>query len=389
MVCSTEATIEGRTYYPGETISYDAYMLLLKKDAVDSYGDDIEVEDVFTVINEVNTDNGYVLTVDFSNPSKWDDYYRHHEDEAGDPIKKAKLQELLDECSTDAERKALLDSLKQAEEDFLAPLREENTLTESGLIVMEKTGEGKLAKMGDYVDFDFTMCGPEGDTIMNSFGVEPVEMQYGEEFIGAGFNEALGMVPEGGSMRFVIPSSLAFDSAGFEHYIRPYMPLVVRLRMNSVMDKEAYSQKMAALEAEEKAEKERQQALETQKIEEYIKANGITEEPTETGLYIIRQEEGEGDLVQWGDTVSVHYILGNLNGDEVESSYNYGQPISFKVGNNMMIPAIEEALMTMAPGAKVTLVSPSALAFGEYEVDKDLLPAYSPLVIELELVEIK
>ena len=288
------------------------------------------------------------------------------------------------------ERKALMDSLKQAEEDFLAPLREEpNTLMESGLIVMEKTGEGKLAKMGDYVDFDFTMCSPQGDTIMNSFGVEPVEMQYGEEFLGEGFNEALGMVPEGGTMRFVIPSALAFDSAGYDRFIQPYMPLVVVMKMNSVMDKEAYYQKMAALEAEEKAEKERLQALEIKKIEEYVKANGITEEPTETGLYIIRQEEGEGDLVQWGDTVAVHYILGNLNGDEVESSYNYGQPITFKVGNNMMIPAIEEALMTMAPGAKVTLVSPSSLAFGDYEVDKELLPAYSPLVIELELVEVK
>ena len=74
---------------------------------------------------------------------------------------------------------------------------------------------------------------------------------------------------------------------------------------------------------------------------------------------------------------------------EVESSYDYDEPISFKIGNNEMIPAIEEALMTMAPGAKVTLVSPSALAFGEIVIDEELLPAYSPLVIELELVEVK
>ena len=290
----------------------------------------------------------------------------------------------------EAERKVLMDSLKQEEEAFMAPLREEaNTITESGLIVMEVTGKGKFAKMGDYIDFDFTMCGPKGDTIMNSFGVESVEMQYGEEFIGQGFNEALGMVPEGGTMRFVIPSALAFDSTGYEKFIHPYMPLVVRLRMNSVMDKEAYNQKQAALEAEKEAERDRMAVLENQKIEEYIKANGITETPTETGLYIIRQEEGEGEVAQWGDEVSVHYIMSNLNGDELESSYNYGQPITFHLGKDMSLPAMEEALMTMAPGAKVTLISPSALAFGDYEVDKDLLPAYSPLVIELELVEVK
>lgn len=314
------------------------------------------------------------------------------EEYAGKPIYyDLKLLSIKPFEEIEAERKVLLDSLKLAEEEFLMPLREKagNTMTESGLIIMEKTGKGKLAQLGDYVDFDFTMCDPKGDTIMNSFGVEAVEMQYGEEFIGKGFNEALGMVPEGGTMRFVIPSALAFDSTGYEHFIQPYMPLVVLLKMNSVMDKETYRQKQVAIEAEKEAERDRMMLLESKRIEDYIKANGITETPTETGLYIIRQEEGEGNVAQWGDEVSVHYILSNLDGDELESSYNYGQPLNFKIGSNMALPAFEEALMTMAPGAKVTLVSPSALAFGEYEVDKDLLPAYSPLVIELELVEIK
>ena len=313
------------------------------------------------------------------------------EEYAGKPIYyDLKLLSIKPYEEMEAERKVLLNSLMQAEVDFLMPLREDdkNTLTESGLIIMEKTGKGKVAKLGDYVDFDFTMCGPQGDTIMNSFGVEAVEMQYGEEFIGKGFNEALGMVPEGGTMRFVIPSDLAFDSTGYEQFIQPYMPLVVWLRMNSVMDREAYNQKQAAIEAEKEAERDLLIALESKRIADYVKANGISETPTETGLYIIRQEEGEGNVAQWGDEVLVHYILSNLDGDQLESSYDY-QPISFKIGSNTTLPAFEEALMTMAPGAKVTLISPSSLAFGEYEIDKDLLPPYSPLVIELELVEIK
>ena len=314
------------------------------------------------------------------------------EEYAGKPIfYDLKLLSIKPYEELEAERRVLLDSLKQAEEAFLMPLREDagNTLTETGLIVMEKTGKGKLAKMGDYVDFDFTLCNHKGDTIMNSFGMEPVEIQYGEEFIGKGFNEALGMVPEGGTMRFVIPSALAFDSTGYEQFIQPYMPLVVMLKMNSVMDKEAYRLKQAALEAEQEAERDRMMLLESKRIEDYVKANGIAETPTETGLYIIRQKEGEGNVAQWGDEVSVHYVLSNLNGDELESSYDYGQPLNFKIGSNMALPAFEEALMTMAPGAKVTLVTPSSLAFGDFEVDKDKLPPYSPLVIELELVEIK
>lgn len=291
----------------------------------------------------------------------------------------------------EAERKVLLDSLRQAELDFLAPLREDakNTVTESGLIVLEQTGKGRTAQMGEYVNFDFTMCGPKGDTIMHSFGIEPVEMQYGEEFISAGFNEALGMVPEGGTMRFVLPSELAFDSVGYESHIDPYTPLVVLLKMNSVMDKATYDKKMEALQAQKEAEAKRLMSLEQKTMEDYLKANGITEQPTESGLVIIRKEEGTGPVAQWGDEVTVHYVMSNLKGELLESSYEYEHPVTFKIGNNEMLPAIEEAVMTMSKGSKVSLVSPSALAFGDFVIDEDLLPAYSPLKIDLELVEIK
>ena len=314
------------------------------------------------------------------------------EEYAGKPIYyELKLLSVKPYEILEAERKVLLDSLRQAELDFLAPLREDakNTVTESGLIVLEQTGKGRTAQMGEYVNFDFTMCGPKGDTIMHSFGIEPVEMQYGEEFISAGFNEALGMVPEGGTMRFVLPSELAFDSVGYESHIDPYTPLVVLLKMNSVMDKATYDKKMEALQAQKEAEAKRLMSLEQKIMEDYLKANGITEQPTESGLVIIRKEEGTGPVALWGDEVTVHYVMSNLKGELLESSYEYEHPVTFKIGNNEMLPAIEEAVMTMSKGSKVSLVSPSALAFGDFVIDEDLLPAYSPLKIDLELVEIK
>ncbi|MBR4469186.1 MAG: FKBP-type peptidyl-prolyl cis-trans isomerase [Bacteroidales bacterium] len=314
------------------------------------------------------------------------------EEYAGKPIYyELKLLSVKPYEILEAERKVLLDSLRQAELDFLAPLREDakNTVTESGLIVLEQLGKGRTAQMGEYVNFDFTMCGPKGDTIMHSFGIEPVEMQYGEEFISAGFNEALGMVPEGGTMRFVLPSELAFDSVGYESHIDPYTPLVVLLKMNSVMDKAAYDKKMEALQVQKEAEAKRLMSLEQKTMEDYLKANGITEQPTESGLVIIRKEEGIGPVAQWGDEVTVHYVMSNLKGELLESSYEYEHPVTFKIGNNEMLPAIEEAVMTMSKGSKVSLVSPSALAFGDFVIDEDLLPAYSPLKIDLELVEIK
>ena len=290
----------------------------------------------------------------------------------------------------EAERRVMLDSLRLVENDYLVGLQadQKNTVTESGLIVMEKTGKGKVAKMGDYVNMDFMMRTMDGDTLMSSFGVEPIEIQYGEEFICKGFIEAIGMVPAGGTMLFVIPSELGFDSTGYRNYIKPYAPLIVNMRMNEVIDKADYEAKQAQIEAEKEAEKQRLLQLESQMIEQYLKDNGITVEPTETGLYIIPVEAGEGELAKWGDEVHVHYILNNLKGDVVESSYDYGEPMTFTIGQGMMIPAIEDALMTMAPGAKVKVVTPSSQAFDEIAIDEELLPAYSPMLIELELVAI-
>ena len=313
------------------------------------------------------------------------------EEYAGKPIYyDLKLLSVRPAEELEVERKALLDSLRREEEAFLSPLRDDdnNTLTESGLIIMESNGKGKKAQMGDYVVFDFTICSAKGDTIMNSFGVEPVEMQYGEEFVCRGLTEAIGMVPVGGTSRFVVPSALAFDSVGYENYIQPYTPMVVTLKMNEVMDKATYDKRQAALEAKRKAESERLQALEAKTMSDYINKNNVTVAPTESGLYILDREEGEGDVAQWGDEVAVHYVLRNLKGEQIESSYDYGRPMVFTIGGGEMIFAIDEALMTMAPGAKATLLTPSKLAFGEVNLG-EALPPYSPLLIDLELVEIK
>ena len=291
----------------------------------------------------------------------------------------------------EAERKARIDSLRVAEIDFLASLKEDpkNTVTESGIIVLEKQGKNKYAKMGDFLNFDFTMCRPSGDTIMNTIGVDPIEMQYGEEFFCEGFNKALGMAPIGGMIRFVIPSELAFDSMGYEGYIEPYMPLVVLLKMNSVVDKVTFEKQQAALKAEKEAEKERKLKLESEAIAAWIKDNDVKERPTESGLYIIRKTKGAGDLAKAGDKVLVHYELINMEGVVLESSYDYDTPMTFKLGNGEMIPAIEEALLTMAPGEKVTLIVPSELGFGEVSIDEEWLPAYTPLIINLELLSIQ
>lgn len=285
-----------------------------------------------------------------------------------------------------------LDSLRMEEQVVLNAYKNDlnNTVTESGLIIISNIGKGRVAKLGDFVNFDFIMCSLDDDTIMNSYPIESVDIQYGgEDFIAKGFTEAIGLVPEGGRVRFLVPSSLAFDSAGYAGIISPYMPLVVEMRMNRVMNKSEHDKYLQEKESKELAQYNKMLENQRRLIIKYVKDNAITEEPSETGLYLIRKEEGEGRVAQFGDHVAVHYVLFNLNGEEVESSYKFGQTLDFTIGSNEMIPAIEEAVSQMNSGAKVRLIVPSELGFGSVAVDEELLPADSPLVIDLELVSIK
>ena len=291
----------------------------------------------------------------------------------------------------EAKRQRALDSLRVVERDYIEAVKADanNETTASGLVVLGKAAKGKTARLGDYVDFDFMIIGKEGDTLMSSLNYEPVLMQYGEEFVCQGFTEALGLTPQGQTMRFVVPSELGFDSVGYQDLFLPYDPFVLQLKMNEVMDKAAYDKKLQDREAEQEAERQRRLAQEDERIKRYLKENGIDATPTESGLYIVREVEGTGTQAQWGDVVAVHYTMGNLNGDQVESSHEIGTPMRFTVGQGEMIDCIEEAVMTMAPGARVLLVAPSELGFGEFAIHETLLPAYSPLVIELELVSIE
>lgn len=69
---------------------------------------------------------------------------------------------------------------------------------------------------------------------------------------------------------------------------------------------------------------------------------------------------------QRGDTINVHY-RGTLasNGNQFDASYDRGQPLSFTVGNGMVIKGWDEGLLDMCPGDKRKLTIPPEHAYGD------------------------
>jgi FKBP-type peptidyl-prolyl cis-trans isomerase FklB len=143
-----------------------------------------------------------------------------------------------------------------------------------------------------------------------------------------------------------------------------------------------------------------------QAIEKYLKENPISSvkeysEPIE-GFYMFWQvsTKPERNNLLRGDTVSVNYTGKTLDKKIFDSSieqvardngiFSAGrkyQPLRYAVGYGLTISGFEFAISMMHPGEKATVIFPSRLGYGTQASGG--IPANSPLIFELDLVQVK
>lgn len=144
---------------------------------------------------------------------------------------------------------------------------------------------------------------------------------------------------------------------------------------------------------------------EVQKIEQYVTQNPIAsvKEAIDggTGIRIYWTEvSGSGVKVALGDTVFVNYtgkLLNNIVFDtsieataKANNLFNPNrtyEPLEFIIGRGMVIPGFEFGVFNLEKGDKATVIMPSLYAYGSQ--GNGGIPANSPLIFELELVDIK
>lgn len=110
---------------------------------------------------------------------------------------------------------------------------------------------------------------------------------------------------------------------------------------------------------------------------------------TESGLQYTQIEPGDGPAPEPGDVVTIHYRANFEDGTELSNSYDSGQPISFALGQSMVIQGWDEGVALMTEGEKAQLVVPPALAFGESGTDDGVIPPNSTMIFEIELVSVQ
>ena len=107
---------------------------------------------------------------------------------------------------------------------------------------------------------------------------------------------------------------------------------------------------------------------------------------TASGLVVTTIKEGTGASPKATDTVKVHYHGTLPNGKVFDSSRQRGEPAEFQLDG--VIPCWTEGVQTMKVGGKSKLTCPSDIAYGNRPPPGSGIPADSPLIFEVELLDI-
>ncbi|MCF8296810.1 MAG: FKBP-type peptidyl-prolyl cis-trans isomerase [Saprospiraceae bacterium] len=257
--------------------------------------------------------------------------------------------------------------------------------TETGLYYIEEVaGKGATPANGDIVTIRYSARFISDSvpfyTSDMAGGGEPLPYQVGAAQMGDGIDEGLKMMKVGASATMICPSSLAFGE-GRGDQIPPYTTIVFHVDLIATATQADY-------EAEQKAKVEKLKNEEAGKLSKYLKSKKINSSPTQSGLYYIEIEKGTGAKAEAGKMVKVHYKGMLLDGTVFDESYKRGEPYQFGLGQGNVIPGWDEGIALMNEGGKAKLIIPSNLGYGE-RGSGQTIPPYSPLVFEVELIEVK
>lgn len=124
---------------------------------------------------------------------------------------------------------------------------------------------------------------------------------------------------------------------------------------------------------------EEQAQIDQDLITEYVATNGLNGQYTASGLYYVITKAGSLGSPNPSSNVTVNYAGRLLDGTPFDS----GQSISFPL--NGVIRGWQEGIPLVKKGGSITLVIPSALAYGTQKVGT--IPANSVLVFDVDLLD--
>lgn len=145
----------------------------------------------------------------------------------------------------------------------------------------------------------------------------------------------------------------------------------------------------SAQSEESAAAKEEREEVEAEEAAEKIPQVTVPKGPPPKQLVVADKKKGSGATAKAGDQVSVNYVgVVYKTKEQFDANWDSGEPFSFKLGAQEVIPGWDKGIPGMKVGGLRKLIIPPALAYGNQGVYPSI-PPNSTLVFLVELLEVK
>jgi FKBP-type peptidyl-prolyl cis-trans isomerase FkpA len=285
------------------------------------------------------------------------------------------------------------------------------TKTTSDGIEYTYVKEGKEApKNGEFVLYHLIVQNDKDSTFISTYDQNmPGYLQFYDSLPKqSGMDEIFLNLKKGDSIAFEATAEKIFKE-NVPFFLKADQNVKVRIGVIEVLDQqgvEAYFSQMQEAEERRMAENStKQMEMDIKVIEDYISANNINANRTESGLFYVIEENGSGPAIEPGDMAFVHYAGYLLDGTLFDTSrkelaqaqgvFNeqrdimggYG-PLDVMVGQGRVIQGWDEGLGLLKKGDKAKFIIPSPLAYGDRAAGA-AIPANSILIFDVEVTDVQ
>lgn len=244
------------------------------------------------------------------------------------------------------------------------------------------TGTGIKPVASDVVLFNFTLS-LANDLIIESNNDSIAKMnniyrggllyrpaEYRLSWWFPGLLEGFQLMREGAKARFIIPSSLAYGSAGLaQENIGPYTTVIYDIELLKVIHNPVAYEKAA--------------------IEKYVADSipvSLVVNVNDSGVYHIITKAGSGDFPVTSKIVSIRYKLTLLDGTLIQTVLPTDTPYTYTLGVDQVVAGFDQAVREMKKGEAATVIIPYSQGYGEKATN---LPPFSTLVYFMNIVDIE
>ncbi|GAB3916149.1 FKBP-type peptidyl-prolyl cis-trans isomerase [Mucilaginibacter boryungensis] len=255
-------------------------------------------------------------------------------------------------------------------------------------------GTGAVVKDSSLVSLVFTLRSFDGQFIAEDTIVNHVYNYLGH--IGANNlpqGVRLGILNilknKGGRMRLLVPSRLGYGTSGFgtgssdgNNRIKGNQGLDYYI--NLVNNTQKYDPRFGTFVG-------RQDAYDDISVKNYITANNLTGyTKTASGLWYKETQAGSGAAITPTSIVTIQYTGTLFNGLLTSEQYNNsdGTGVNIDLANDTRFGLVE-GIQLVKPGAKLSLIMPSRLAFGGQSYTDNTIPIFSCMRYDINVLSVQ